>query len=105
MTRTVPRYVPWKRSPLRRQSPKQAKRLRKWARVTKAAIEAVGGVCQIHSPICTRTATQGHHKKPRRCKDDSPGNCIPTCAQCHVWAHAYPEWSYENGFMERQGPA
>jgi hypothetical protein len=89
-----------RRTHLRRESPQHRARRRVWAAATQIAFRAGGGVCvpQI-APDCTGKAEQGHHKLPRRYRDDSAGNCLPACRTCHDFIHAHPALTRELGFI------
>lgn len=94
---------PLPRTPIRPRSAKAARRQRQWAAVTREAIAAAGGRCAVNLPGCLTWATTGHHKLARRFGDDSLGNCLPVCAYCHAYVHAYPAWAVARGFIVRGG--
>ena len=95
------------RSRLRAVSPRRRRRDAEWARVTTAVIRASNGFCGIGvRAVCTRVATEGHHRKLRsQGGTNTIDNCVPTCAACHRYAHANPEWAYSAGFMVRRSEA
>jgi hypothetical protein len=86
--------------PLPRESPRHRARRRVWAAATREAFRAVGGVCvpQI-APDCTGRAEQAHHVKARRFRDDSAGNCLPTCPACHEYIENHRAEAVRLGFI------
>ncbi len=103
MTRTMPRQrKPMKRSPIRRVSSKQRKRLATWAKVTLARMVRVGNRCERCGTTDSRLV--GHHRLPRgQGGEDTDQNCIVMCDFCHQTTHANPAESYAIGWMLRRG--
>ena len=70
-----------KRSPLKRQSIKQAQKERLWNKIKKNRQEEVGDVCEL----CGKRGTlEAHHIKPRsKGREDTKENCQILCIECH----------------------
>lgn len=85
------------RTPLRRVSKKQRARKSAWAKVTAKRIADVGERCES----CRRFQIhlEGHHKLPRRFKNDSYKNCMVVCSVCHGAIHDSPDWAKEEGYI------
>lgn len=101
---TLNRRSSIKRSRVRRISNKKRRINAIWAAVTQTAIALVHGICQtVVIGICTNVATLGHHILPR--SQGGPhtlANCLPCCFECHLYIHANPTWSYENGLLKKR---
>lgn len=102
-----PGQPPRRRKRLRRQSARARSAAREWAAVTKIAIEAVGGVCQIQVPdVCTYWATEMHHRLPRsQGGPHTRANGLPGCNSCHFFVTTHPAWAVAHGFSLRRGGA
>lgn len=63
--------------------------------------ERDGGKCVI----CGWQATNKHHRKPRKHKDDSPANMLSLCGSgttgCHGWVTSHPKDAYAHGWSIR----
>lgn len=54
--------------------------------------------------VCTGRATHGHHRIPKsQGGADTLENCIPSCVECHDYAHNHPSAAAELGLIVR-GP-
>jgi 5-methylcytosine-specific restriction endonuclease McrA len=96
--------APRRRRPIAREGVRGRARRRVWAVITRLAIEAAGGACQMAVPgVCTRRAVTGHHRLPRaRGGPDTIDNCVACCHACHRYVTDHPSWAYERGFTLRR---
>lgn len=86
--------------------PKPPKRTRSriaYDRVRKDVAGRSGERCEIGSSVCELRGTECHHLLPRaQGGRDEIGNCVWTCAPCHVYVHAHPAESYERGWLRHR---
>lgn len=95
-----------RRTPLHRVSPLRS--IRRGSRDYSTAREIVRdrakGWCEIRlGGICEGRGVQAHHRLRRsQGGPDVPENLAWTCAACHAFVHAHPEWSYRAGWLLRK---
>lgn len=59
--------------------------------------------CAARIPdVCGGSATEAHHRKLRRSRDESYVNRLPVCAPCHRHIHANPAWARSWGLIVPQ---
>ena len=98
-----------RKTPLRRVSPKTAKRNRARSKFRLEQLAARPG-CEARETIwtvdptwdgCTRWATDLHEPLTRARGGDilDASNTIATCRACHDWIHRYPTQATETGLL------
>lgn len=101
-----------RRSRLRPQSRKQARRDRAWRHTRRMILNRDGWRCRRCGwGDATGDTLHVHHLDAGgmgRGKDDRPDNLVTLCAgpgtpDCHGRTHAYPAESYEHGWLIRSG--
>lgn len=97
-TQPLKRTGSLKKSPLRRITPKQAKRSRKLTTMTQEAIEKANGSCpKCHKPFTVLNPASLDHKVQRgKGGKDNSENLRLLCAKCHDKRH--------NGTARQQHP-
>lgn len=95
-----------RRQPLRRVTPLRSVR-RGSRRLSAARIEVAQrakGWCEIRvSGVCEGRGVQAHHRLRRsQGGPDHADNLAWTCAACHQFVHAHPEWAYAMGWLLRR---
>lgn len=64
------------------------------------------GRCEVAAPGCTTKATHVHHRKPRSQGGSNDLAALThSCQACHLFIHAHPTLSYEQGWLIRTGNA
>jgi hypothetical protein len=66
-----------------------------------------GGYCEARvEDVCSFRASHAHHLVMRsQGGNDTPGNLLAVCAECHEHIHRNPEWAYERGFLFKRTSA
>lgn len=81
-------------------------------RRTPELIEAVatakarsGGMCEARAdPHCALRGAHAHHRLPRaHGGKDEAANILWVCHRCHMTIHAFPQRSYERGWLVHSG--
>lgn len=82
-----------RRTPLKRQSKKAARKQQKYTETRQEVAAAAFGKCQARADSrCQMLGDQAHHLKRRsQGGKDTPENLIWVCWRCHNWIHANPE--------------
>lgn len=63
-----------------------------------------GGVCEVHTPDCRSRAVVFHHRLMRSHGGKGyAANGLYVCGPCHLYIHANPKISYEEGWLIRSG--
>ena len=90
-----------KRTRLRAQSSKQARKEREFARNRDKVIRRAGGRCEIRvGMVCRSVAATAHHVRLRsQGGGHDVDNLVATCNACHRYVHEHPEWARENGWI------
>ena len=92
---------PLKRSPLRKVSPKQSKRLTAYSRLRKDYLNE-HPVCQVKG--CANPASDIHHMGdgvgPKRGSNtNNVDTWLATCRPCHVFIESNKSWARANGYL------
>lgn len=96
-----------KRTPLRRVSKKQAKRLEEYRKLRVQFLHdnrmCEAGLVFAANGIdtdCTKLATEIHHKARRGKNLNNPDTFCPTCRHCHTFCHENPKIARELGLFQ-----
>ena len=91
-----------KRSPLRRQSAKKARRNAVYARSRMEVAERAQGRCEARiEGVCSGRHEHTHHRRLRsQMGSDDPSNLIAVCFACHSHIHLYPKEAAELGLID-----
>jgi len=89
-----------KRSPIRRRSSRESKRLRLYEQARAVVYERSGGSCEAKTPWCLGACQQVHHRKGRDGDlIDNTELLLGVCSMCHDYIHGNPAISYERGWL------
>lgn len=101
---SLTRRTPMKRTPMRRQSAKCAKRRKSQGQLKAELMLHRGLYCQHPAPGCTRFATDLSHRLPVSAGGpDTPENVRLLCRNCHGFYHRNPKLAYTTGvFLTRE---
>lgn len=101
-----------KRTPLRRTgtlgrriglAPHRTEKTIRYSQVRRDVEARANGWCELRTPVCTKRGTECHHLILRSAGgEDSLGNCVWTCPDCHRFAHAHPALAVERGWIRRR---
>lgn len=90
-----------KKTPLRKVSKKQSKRLTEYAWAKKKYMED-HPYCESHMGFGeVIKATQLHHKKGRGIYLADPSYFAALCSACHSFIHEHPNWARDAGWLIR----
>lgn len=71
-------------------------------RITRQVIQQVksrsGGACEAVTSVCTSKA-EYIHRRSGRLLDNTPGNLLHVCFNCHRYIHDNPSTSYKRGWL------
>lgn len=77
-----------------------------WAKVRRWVLDRSGGRCEAGTEVCSGRAVHAHHVVPRsQGRDDTPGNLLAVCVECHDWIHSHPAAARERGWLRRRAVA
>lgn len=92
------RGKPLRRSPLAKRSRKQAARERELQKSRRIVLARSSGWCEAIG--CGNIGGHLHHIRLRsQGRDDSPGNLLWLCTDCHDQAHRNPAWAAIAGLI------
>ncbi len=92
-----------RRTPLKRRSAKESKRLRAYEKARATVYERSGGSCEARTPWCRGLCEQVHHRQGRDgALIDNVDLLLGVCWACHDYIHYYPARSYETGWLIRR---
>jgi hypothetical protein len=92
-----------RRSPIRKRSDREAKRLRKYEAARALVFERNGGSCEAMTPDCRGLMDQVHHRKGRDGDFiDNVDLLLGVCWSCHRYIHDQPSVSYTMGWLVKR---